>query len=242
MTADDEDTGARVAAATDRHGIAAEHVDPIVHAAILDRSFFAALEPELRALVVLWTLCVQVHRNGLPYFVEDEPRWLVDDVVPAATALGEPALAAAFERLVPRLRRGRSGGRYSGRRVEWSEHAEIERIVTRHEGGRSFEDALVEIALTRASALVSLRARANAIVDARYTTLRAQQEAQQSAARTAWERLRETARPWAASARFEVDDGLVHPKFGLGRVRTSVEARITVDFEDGTSRVLAHGR
>lgn len=237
-----EEAQVRAAAAVQRYGDADALVFPVLHAALLDRRFFTALEPELRALVTLWTLSVQIHRNGLFYFVEDDPAWIVDEVPAAARTLGDPALAVAFERLLPQLRRGRSRSRYSARRVDFGEHEEIQRIVTRHEDGHGFEDALVDLVLARASALEALRTRADAVVEARLGPARREQEAKRSAARARWDALRETARPWAASARFDVDEALLHPRFGLGRVRTSTEAKIVVDFEDGETRALVHGR
>jgi hypothetical protein len=230
------------AAAIGRQRDANDLVFPIVHAALLDRRFFTALEPEVRALVTLWTLSVQIHRNGLFYFVEDDPTWIVDDVPVAARTLDQPALAAAFERLLPQLRSGRSRSRYSARSVDFGEHEEIGRIVTRYEHGRGFEDALVDLVLARASVLEPLRTRADAVVEKRLGPARRAKEAKQSAARTRWDALRETARPWTASARFEVDESLLHPKLGLGHVRTSTDTKIVVDFEDGETRALVHGR
>src|SRR5690606_4159749 len=48
-----------------------EVIEPLAWAAIHDRAFCRSMGDESRAVATLWTLAVQVFRNGLFYFVED---------------------------------------------------------------------------------------------------------------------------------------------------------------------------
>jgi len=57
--------------------------------------------------------------------------------------------------------------------------------------------------------------------------------------RIAWRAPAQTALPYAASRTFAVGDVIDHPKFGRGKVISSVMKRIDVEFADGT-HTLAH--
>jgi hypothetical protein len=223
----------------ERHRDAAALLEPVMFASFDDRRFFDELTDELRALVTLWSLCVQTHRNGLFYFVEDDPAWLVRDVPRAANLIGETQLAERFTPLLGQLKGGRGAGRFSARAVDWSAHEGIEAIVTRREA--SFEDALDERVLALRGAFEALRARAESISTRKREAWKRAAEAKQRAVRSQWDALRERAKPWSVQTRFAVGDVLLHASLGLGKVLALVPPnKIKTEFEDGKVRTLVH--
>ncbi|MDQ3035816.1 MAG: hypothetical protein M3Y87_25660, partial [Myxococcota bacterium] len=94
--------------AEDTRTLISEVIDPLMLASHA-RKFFESLAPRPGALITLWVLTVQIHRNGLTNFLEDEPAFMVGDVPRAAALLGEDALAQRFDALLPTLRKGRAG-------------------------------------------------------------------------------------------------------------------------------------
>jgi hypothetical protein len=222
-----------------RHLDAAALLEPVMFSCLEDRRFFEGLADEPRALVTLWVLCVQTYRNGMFYFVEDDPVWLVRDVPRAAALLGETQLAERFTALLGALRRGRDASHFSAHRVDWSVHEGVEALVTRREN--SLEDALDARVLALRSTFDGLRASADAVRARKHAARERAAEAERSATRARWDALRGQARPWSAQTRFAVGDVLLHASIGLGQVRALVPPnKLQVEFEDGTVRKLVH--
>jgi hypothetical protein len=234
-----EEAEAKGARRLERHRDAAALLEPVMFACFDDRRFFEELSDEPRALVTLWTLCVQTYRNGMFYFVEDDPAWVVKDVPRAANLIGEAQLAQRFTTLIGQLTGGRGAGRFSARRVDWSAHEDITAIVTRREN--SIEDALDERVLALRSTFDSLRERAESISAKKREAYQRAVEAKRRAARSQWDALRAQAKPWSVQTRFAIDEVLLHATLGLGKVRALVPPnKIKVEFEDGTVRTLVH--
>jgi electron transfer flavoprotein alpha subunit len=233
------DTEAKGARPLEPYQDAAALMEPVLFASLDDRRFFGALADEPRALVTLWSLCVQTYRNGVFYFVEDDPAWVVKDVPRAANLIGEAQLAERFTALLGQLKRGRDAAHFSAHKVEVSVFEGITAIVAPR--GDSFEKALVERVLALRSTFDALRERAKAVsAETRAASQRAE-EARRSAARARWDALREHAKPWSMQTRFAGGDVLLHAKFGLGQVRALVPPnKIKVEFEDGAVRTLVH--
>jgi hypothetical protein len=216
-------------------------IEPVMLACSEDRKFFEALEPDVRALVTLWTLAADVHRKGVSQFVENEPDWIVKDVPRAAEALGENTLGDRFSQLLPTLKRGKHAGRLSAKAVDWSEHKGIERIVSHTESDRSFTDTLAERVIASRNAFGALRARAETIHSEAREARKRQAEAVRAKARSKWDGMREGAKPWSMATRFAAEEVIVHTKFGVGRVRSLIAPnKIEVEFEDGVVRTLLH--
>ena len=85
-------------------------LDPLVFRSAADRKAFEKLDPALRSWVALWSLVVESQRNGLLYFFETSPAWIVRELPAAAERLGRGELArelsASIDQLVPRGRKG----------------------------------------------------------------------------------------------------------------------------------------
>lgn len=219
-------------------------IDPLMQAGIEDRRFFDDLAEPSRTVVTLWTLTVQVMRNGLAYFIEDERAWLVRGVAGSARAFGDERLAELFEQLEPNLRAGRPG-RLRAPRSDVMEA--IGAPIAAHIGDRSdlgtLDARLLEYARAHLDVLVADAVRATAHVERRALSKAKKAENAAVARRAEWDRLRADGKPWSMKERFSAGDVLLHPKLGAGRVAREVgDDKIEVEFEDGSTRTLVHGR
>src|SRR5690606_33403430 len=161
----------------------------------------------------------QVFRNGLFYFVEDEPAWVVRSVASAARTFGDERLAAMAAALEPELRRGRGGRLRAPKPAVMEERgAPLEAYVAGRAEVGPLDRRVHAWARERLDVLWPDVQRAREM-KARQEQERADaaREAER-ARRDAWEQVRTIARPWSMRERFEPGEVMLHPKLGLGRV------------------------